>query len=80
MDSLVGTGDVDKAAIFNSEGNSVWATTPGFTVSPHEMGEIIACYKDSGKAFGSGFHIAGTKYMTIKADDRSLYGKQVSVD
>ena len=30
--SLVGTGNVDKAAIFNSEGNSVWATTAGFTV------------------------------------------------
>lgn len=42
------------------------------------MGEVIACYKDNSKAFGSGFHIAGTKYLTIKADDRSLYGKQVS--
>lgn len=30
--SLVGTGNVDKAAIFNSEGNSVWATSAGFTV------------------------------------------------
>jgi len=77
--SLVGTGDVDKAAIFNSEGNSVWATTPGFQVTPHEMGEVAACYKDSGKAFASGFHIAGIKYLTIKADDRSLYGKQGKV-
>lgn len=40
------------------------------------MGEVIACYKDNAKAFSSGFHIAGTKYLTIKADDRSLYGKQ----
>jgi hypothetical protein len=30
--SLIGTGNVDKAAIFNSEGNSVWATSAGFTV------------------------------------------------
>lgn len=32
QNSLVGTGNVDKAAIFNSEGNSVWAASPGFTV------------------------------------------------
>ncbi|KAL8774559.1 MAG: hypothetical protein Q9209_000932 [Squamulea sp. 1 TL-2023] len=30
--SLVATGNVDKAAIFNSEGTSVWASSPGFTV------------------------------------------------
>ncbi|KAL8678520.1 MAG: hypothetical protein Q9186_005128 [Xanthomendoza sp. 1 TL-2023] len=30
--SLVGTGNIDKAAIFNSEGTSVWAASPGFTV------------------------------------------------
>ena len=30
--SLVGTGNVDKAAIFNKEGSSVWATSQGFTV------------------------------------------------
>jgi len=77
--SLVGTHDVDKAAIFNIDGNSVWATSPGFTISPPEMHEVIACYKDNAKAFSSGFHIAGTKYLTIKADDRSLYGKQGKV-
>lgn len=32
--SLIGTGNIDKAAIFNSEGNSVWATSAGFTVRP----------------------------------------------
>ena len=31
--SLVGSGNVDKAAIFNVEGTSVWASTTGFTVS-----------------------------------------------
>jgi len=32
MDSLVGTGNLDKAAIFNAEGTSVWASSPGFQV------------------------------------------------
>ncbi len=35
--SLVGTGNIDKAAIFNSEGNSVWASSPGFTVCLHHL-------------------------------------------
>ena len=30
--SLVGTGHFDKAAIFNTQGTSVWASSPGFTV------------------------------------------------
>jgi len=77
--SLVGTGDVDKAAIFNTEGNSVWASSPNFHISPTEMAEVVACYKDNAKAFSSGFHIGGTKYLTIKADERSLYGKQGKV-
>lgn len=34
LSSLIGTGNIDKAAIFNSEGNSVWATSAGFTVRP----------------------------------------------
>ena len=30
--SLVGTGNLDRAAIFNTQGTSVWASSPGFTV------------------------------------------------
>jgi hypothetical protein len=30
--SLVGTGQIDKAAIISAAGDSVWATTSGFTV------------------------------------------------
>jgi len=77
--SLVGTGDVDKAAIFNSEGNSVWASTAGWQVSPQEMQAVVAAYKDTAdpkKVWATGLHIAGQKYVTLKADDRSLYGKK----
>ena len=44
------------------------------------MSTIVANYKDTAepkKIFGTGIHIAGDKYVTIKADDRSLYGKKV---
>ncbi|KAJ9626813.1 profilin, required for normal timing of actin polymerization in response to thermal stress [Knufia peltigerae] len=77
--SLLGTGHVDKAAIFNTEGNSVWASSPGFTVTPQEMQEVVGAYKDTStpkKVQSTGLHIAGQKYIVIKADETSLYGKK----
>lgn len=78
----MGTGNLDKAAIFNSEGNSVWATSAGFTVSPQEMQAVVQAYKDPGtdgvkKVQSEGLHIAGERFVVIKADDRSIYGKKV---
>ena len=83
MFSLVGTGNLDKAAIFNSEGNSVWATSSGFNVSPQEMQEVVTAYKDRGtdgvkQVQSSGLHIGGERFVVLKADDRSIYGKKVS--
>ncbi|KAH0837178.1 Profilin [Fonsecaea pedrosoi] len=76
---LVGTGHVDKAAIFNADGNSVWASSPNFNVSPQEMQEVVGAYKDTSvpkKVQSTGLHIAGQKYIVIKADETSLYGKK----
>jgi len=77
---MVGTGTVDKAAIFNAEGTSVWAASSGFTVSPQELRPIVSSFSDSSEPKtiqGQGFYIAGDKYITLRADDRSLYGKKV---
>lgn len=44
------------------------------------MQEVVGAYKDTAtpKAVQStGLHIAGQKYIVIKADDTSLYGKKV---
>ena len=49
-------------------------------VKPEEIKEVVSSYKDSGdvkKIQSNGFHVAGKKYMTIKADEKSVYGKQV---
>jgi Profilin len=46
------------------------------------MQAVVAAYKDTAdpkKVWGTGLHIAGQKYITLKADDRSLYGKKVSI-
>ncbi|KAK4570540.1 profilin, required for normal timing of actin polymerization in response to thermal stress [Recurvomyces mirabilis] len=81
--SWQGTNNVDRAAIFNTEGNSVWATSPNFKVSPEEMQAVVAAYKDPGKdgvknVQASGLHIAKERFVVLKADDRSIYGKKVS--
>ncbi|KKY24114.1 putative profilin ii [Phaeomoniella chlamydospora] len=76
---LVGTGNVDKAAIFNSEGTSVWATSSGFTISPAEIKEVVDAYKDNSqpkKVQSNGLHVAGERFVVLKADERSLYGKK----
>jgi len=77
--SLLGTTHVDRAAIFNAEGTSVWATSPSFNVTPKELQEIVGAYKDTTvpkKVQATGLHIAGQKYIVIKADETSLYGKK----
>ncbi|KAG9772073.1 hypothetical protein KCU88_g6221, partial [Aureobasidium melanogenum] len=76
--SLIGTGHVDQAAIFNAEGTSVWATSPNFNITPQELQEVVGAYKDTSvpkQVQTKGLHIAGKKYFVIKADDTSLYGK-----
>ncbi|MCJ1370938.1 profilin, required for normal timing of actin polymerization in response to thermal stress [Loxospora ochrophaea] len=77
--SLVASGNIDKAAIFNAEGTSVWATSSGFNVKPEEIKEVVGAYKDTGdvkKVQSTGLHVAGDRYVVIRADDRSLYGKK----
>jgi len=79
---LVGTGHIDKAAIFDSAGTSPWATSPGFTVSPDEMKAIIASFippakPDDVKAVqASGFFVGGEKYVALRSDESRLYGKK----
>jgi len=46
------------------------------------MQEVVAAYKDSGdvkQVQSTGLHIAGERFIVIKADDRSIYGKKVSL-
>ncbi|KAI9651870.1 MAG: profilin, required for normal timing of actin polymerization in response to thermal stress [Alyxoria varia] len=79
---LVGTGQMDKAAIFDAQGTSVWATSPGFSVAPQELKDVVTAFNDKGDANGvkqvqsTGIHIGGERYVVLKADERSLYGKK----
>jgi len=75
--NLVGSKCVVKAAIHGIDG-SKWATTPGFTVSLDETKKLAASFKDATGIRSNGLFIGGQKYFALKADDRSIYGKQGS--
>ena len=49
-------------------------------MKPEEIKEVVGAYKDTGdvkKVQSTGLHVAGDRYVVIRADDRSLYGKKV---
>jgi len=74
--SLLGSGKIDKAAIFNAAGNSAWAVSPNFTPKPEELKALVVGFDNAAPLHEKGIHIAGVKYFCIKGDDRSIYGKQ----
>ena len=47
------------------------------------MQEVVSAYKDKGDANGvkkvqsTGLHVGGERFIVIKADERSVYGKKV---
>ena len=73
--NLVGTGHVKKAAIVGHDG-STWATSAGFTVSTADAKKLLAAFSNPADVLANGIHLGSEKYMTIKTDDRSVYGKK----
>ncbi|EMR09595.1 hypothetical protein PNEG_02179 [Pneumocystis murina B123] len=74
--SLVGTGKFDKAAICSREGNSIWASSPGFDLKLNELSTLASGFDNPSQVQASGFYLSQQKYVTIRAEDRSIYGKQ----
>ncbi|ORY45840.1 profilin [Leucosporidium creatinivorum] len=75
--NLLGTGKIAKAAILGQQGG-VWAQSAGYELSPEEQAAIVAAFSDPTNAQGNGVRAQGVKFMTIKADDRSVYGKKLA--
>jgi len=74
--SLVGTGTVDKAAIYAKAGDSTWAISPGFQLSGPEVLAICHGFDNNDAVNSNGIKIAGQKYITIRADDKVLQGRK----
>jgi len=73
--NMVGTGFVTQAAILGHDGNT-WATSPGFNVSQQEGKDIEAGFKDPNNIRAKGLFANKEKYLVLKVDDRSIYGKK----
>jgi len=73
IDQLTSSGNIAQAAIVGNDG-STWATSPGFSVS--EGAGLVNNFKNPGGVFATGVTAGGVKYLTIKADERSIYGKK----
>jgi len=73
--NLVGSKCVSQAAIFGLNA-AKWAASPNFNVNPEEVKKLVAAFKDPSGIRAEGIHLSGTKYLTLRADDRSIYGKK----
>jgi len=75
--NLLGTEKVSQAAIVGL-GGGVWASSPGFNLSPNEQTAIINAYNDLPATQANGVRAAGQKYFTLQANARSIYGKKAA--
>ncbi|GAA5843324.1 hypothetical protein JCM3766R1_003665 [Sporobolomyces carnicolor] len=73
--NLVGTGKIAKAAILGQQGG-VWASSPGYSLSPEEQSAIVKTFSNPEGAQASGIRAAGQKFFCLSANDRSVYGKK----
>jgi len=74
-DQLIGTGNVAHAAIIGLDGNS-WAQSAGFALKAGEGLAIVNLYKNPANVFAAGVTVNSVKYLGIKGDERSIYGKK----
>ncbi|SCV06104.1 LANO_0H22188g1_1 [Lachancea nothofagi CBS 11611] len=74
-DNLLGTGKIDKAAIYSRAGDSLWAASGGLNLPANEITEVANGFENPAGLQSSGLHLQGQKFMLIRADDRSIYGR-----
>ncbi|OAK97905.1 Profilin/allergen [Phaeosphaeriaceae sp. SRC1lsM3a] len=77
--SLVGTGNIDKAVICDVNGTTTWASSPDFSLSAAEMSAIAASFNDKSETkavIANGVKVNGEKYMTIESTDEALKAKK----
>lgn len=73
--SLIGSGHIKKASILGHDG-STWATSSGFAIGSSEAKGLIQAFANPAGAPATGLTISGTKYVVLRADDKSIYAKK----
>eukprot|EP01097_Dermamoeba_algensis_P002566 TRINITY_DN2022_c0_g1_i1.p1 TRINITY_DN2022_c0_g1~~TRINITY_DN2022_c0_g1_i1.p1 ORF type:complete len:140 (-),score=26.90 TRINITY_DN2022_c0_g1_i1:71-445(-) len=66
---------LNGAAILGNDGG-VWSISDTLTLKAGEGQALANLYKSPSDAFAKGITIAGEKYLVIKADPQSIYGKK----
>lgn len=74
-DQLLGA-DLIEAAIIGADGSEIWAKSPNFNLSPNEIKKLAEGFRNAASFFATGISLNGQKYLTIKADGQSVYGKK----
>lgn len=49
---------------------------PAAQLSAQEQKDIVNAFNSPGAAQASGIHLAGQKFFTLQANERSIYGKK----
>merc|ERR1712001_460965 len=74
-DQLLNTKMVTHAVICGHDGN-IWASSPGFAVTPDELRALIAKYNNTDQLAMNGVTIAGKKYMYLSSNDKVIRAKK----
>ncbi|KAL5615382.1 hypothetical protein BROUX41_005430 [Berkeleyomyces rouxiae] len=78
--SLVASGHVDQGAIISAAGDSVWAASPGFTLSVEEMKAIAGIVSENAtavkNAYENGVHAVKKRFIATRIDGRTLHTRQ----
>jgi len=72
---LLGTGKIAKAAIYGHNG-SLWATSPGFSLSPEEITTLTEAFNNAEKIQANGLYVNGIKYFALSHDEENIHGKK----
>jgi len=72
-DQLVGAG-LTGGVLLGHDG-SVWASK-NFNIQGTEGAGLANLFKNPANVFATGIFLGGNKYMGIKGDERSIYGKK----
>ena len=72
--SLIGSGTMESACIVGLDGG-YWAYGGSVIPQPDEVKHILACIADPSKGPAGGVHIAGNKYMVMRADEDGFFAK-----
>ncbi|CAI2180231.1 8157_t:CDS:2 [Funneliformis geosporum] len=72
---LLGTGKIAQAAIYGQNA-SLWATSPGFSLSQEEISTLVEAFDNAEKIQANGLYVNGLKYFALFHDDVNIHGKK----